>query len=133
MTVDKNIELANLQSEIGKYIGLGQNSLIFNFEEHSRYVVLRLITVNPKHNQSFLFHTCEGVTKVDALKNMLEYVRGFKDEESSYTIQWTLREDNTLHTSYFRAKNILGALDKLYYDRDPNSIVVFSVMMNPIS
>jgi hypothetical protein len=133
MTLDKNIEIANLQSEIGKYIGMGQNSLIFNFEEHARVVVLRLITVNPRHNQSFLFHTCEGVTKVDALKNMLEYVKSYKDEDSSYTIQWTLKGENNLHTSYFRAKNILSALDKLYYDRDPNGIIVFSVMMNPLS
>jgi hypothetical protein len=133
MTLDKNIEIANLQAEIGKYIGMGQNSLIFNFEEHARVVVLRLITVNPRHNQSFLFHTCEGVTKVDALKTMLEYVKGYKDEDSSFTIQWTLKGESNLHTSYFRAKNILSALDKLYYDRDPNSITVFSVMMNPIS
>lgn len=133
MTIDKNIEIANFQAEIGKYIGLGQNSLIFNFEEHTKYVMLRLITVNPRHNQSFLFHSCEGLTKVDALKNMLEYVRGYKDEESSYTIQWTLKGENILHSSYFRAKNIIGALDKLYFDRDPNSITVFSVMMNPIS
>jgi len=128
MTIDKNIEIANLQTEIGKYIGLGQNSLIYNFEEHTKYVLLRLITVNPRHNQSFLFHSCEGLTKVDALKNMLEYVKGYKDEESSYTIQWTLKGENILHSSYFRAKNIIGALDKLYYDRDPNGITVFSVM-----
>jgi hypothetical protein len=133
MTVDKNIEIANLQSEIGKYIGLGQNSLIFNFEEHSRHVVLRLITVNPRHNQSFLFHTTDGVNKVEALKHLLDYVKVYKEEDSSYTIQWTLKGENLLHTSYFRSKNILGALDKLYYDRDPNSITVFSVMMNPIS
>jgi hypothetical protein len=133
MTVDKNIEMANLQAEVSKYIGMGQNSLIFNFEEHTRHVVLRLITVNPRHNQSFLFHTCEGVTKADALKNMLEYVKGYKEEDSSFTIQWSLKGENNLHTSYFRAKNILSALDKLYYDRDPNSITVFSVMMNPIS
>jgi len=70
---------------------------------------------------------------VDALKNMLEYVKNYKEEESSFTIQWTLKGENALHTSYFRAKNILGSLEKLYYDRDPNSITVFSVMMNPIS
>jgi hypothetical protein len=29
MTVDKNIEQAQLQAEIGKYIGLGQNSSSF--------------------------------------------------------------------------------------------------------
>jgi len=133
MTLDKNIEIANLQGEIGKYIGLGQNSLIFNFEEGARSVLLRLITANPRHNQSFLFHTVEGSSKIEALKEMLEYVENYKEAESSYTIQWSLKGENSLHTSYFRAKNILGALDKLYFERDPNSIKVFSVMLNPIS
>lgn len=133
MTLDKNVEIANLQAEIGTYIGLGQNSLIFNFEERSTLVRLHLITANPRHNQSFLFHTCEGTSKIETLRMMLEYVKNYKEADSSYTIQWSIKGENALHTSYFRAKNILGALDKLYYDRDPNSITVFSVMLNPIS
>jgi len=133
MTLDKTIEIANLLGEFGKYIGLGQNSFIFNFEEGARSVLLRLITANPRHNQSFLFHTVEGSSKIEALKEMLEYVKNYKEAESSYTIQWSLKGENSLHTSYFRAKNILGALDKLYFERDPNSITVFSVMLNPIS
>lgn len=133
MTVDKNIEMANLQAEIGEYIGLGKNSLIFNYDEDDRGNTLHLITVNPRHNQSFLFHVTQGATRLDCLRNMLEYVRNYKDRDDSYTIQWTLHGDRTLHTSYFRAKNILSALDKLYYDRDPNGITVFSVILNPIA
>lgn len=133
MTLDKHIETANLQMEIGSYIGLGQNSLIFHFDEEPNRAVLRLITANPRHNQSFLFHTTEGTSKVEALRFMLDYVKSYKEAESSYTIQWSLKGENQLQTSYFRAKNILGALDKLYYDRDPNSITVFSVTLNPLS
>lgn len=133
MAADKNIEISNLQSEIGEYIGLGQNSLIFNFDDRSGLVILNLITVNPRHNQSFLYHSCEGLNKSDALRNMLEYVRTHKDRESSYTIQWSVQGENALHTSYFSAKNVIAALDKLYYDRDPNAITVFSVILNPIS
>ena len=133
MTIDKNIEIANLQHEIGSYIGLGQNSLVFHFDEGAQHTVLRLITANPRHNQSFLFHATEGDSKVEALRLMLEYVKRYKEQESSYTIQWSARGDNALQTSYFRARNIMEALDKLFYDRDPNSITVFSVMLNPIS
>jgi hypothetical protein len=135
MTRDKNLEIARLQKEIGDYIGMGQDSLVFNFEqgEQGKATKLFLITVNPRHNQSFLFESSEGSDKQDALRNMLDYVRNYKERTSSYTIQWSAREDNTLQTSYFRAKNILEALDKLFYDRDPNSITVFSVMLNPIS
>jgi hypothetical protein len=80
-----------------------------------------------------LFHSTEGVDKLDALNAMLDYVRTYKERTSSYTIQWSARGDNSLQTSYFRARNIMEALDKLFYDRDPNSITVFSVMLNPIT
>lgn len=133
MTKDRNLEIARLQKEIGGYIGMGQDSLVFNFEEDGKRTKLFVITLNPRHNQSFLFHATEGVDKVDALGNMLDYVKTYKERTSSYTIQWSARGDNNLQTSYFRAKNVLEALDKLFYDRDPNSITVFSVMLNPIT
>ena len=133
MTKDKNLEIARLQKEIGDYIGMGTDSLVFNFEEKGRRTKLHLITLNARHNQSFLFHASEGSDKANALEAMLDYVRTYKDASSSYTIQWSVRGENVLNTSYFRAKNVLEALDKLFYDRDPNSITVFSVMLNPIS
>lgn len=133
MTKDKNLEIARLQKEISAYIGMGVDSLVFNFDEKGRQTKLHLITLNQRHNQSFLFHATEGSDKVNALEGMLEYVRTYKDATSSYTIQWSVRGENVLNTSYFRAKNVLEALDKLFYDRDPNSITVFSVMLNPIS
>jgi|SRR5436190_4881728 len=132
MTRDPNLEIARLQKEIGDHIGVGPDSLVFNYEEGKR-TKLFLITLNPRHNQSFLFHATEGSDKLDALRNMLEYVGTYKERTSSYTIQWSTRGEDGLQTSYFRAKNVLEALDKLFYDRDPNAITVFSVMLNPIS
>jgi hypothetical protein len=134
MTRDKNLEIARLQKEISDHIGVGPDSLVFNFEEQgANKGKLFLITLNPRHNQSFLFHAEEGTDKLDALRHMLEYVRTYKERTSSYTVQWSAKGGNTLQTSYFRAKNVLEALDKLFFDRDPNSITVFSVILNPIT
>jgi hypothetical protein len=133
MTRDRNLEIARLQKEIGNYIGLGPDSLVFNYEEDGKRTKLFVITLNPRHNQSFLFHATEGVDKLDALGVMLDYVKTYKERTSSYTIQWSARGESGLQTSYFRAKNVLEALDKLFYDRDPNSITVFSVILNPMS
>ncbi|MBK8613604.1 MAG: hypothetical protein IPN85_08910 [Flavobacteriales bacterium] len=134
MTRDRNLEIARLQKEISDHIGVGPDSLVFNFEEHgANRGKLFLITINPRHNQSFLFHAVEGTDKLDALRNMLDYVRTYKERTSSYTVQWSAKGENNLQTSYFRAKNVLEALDKLFFDRDPNSITVFSVILNPIS
>ncbi len=131
---DKNIEIARYQKDIEAYIGLGTGSIVFDFDEISQnHVELRVITVNPRHRQSFLFHTTTGRDKVEALQDMVDYLKNYKDKESTFTIQWRIKGEDVLNTSYFSAKNILGALDKLYFDRDPNSITVFSVILNPIT
>lgn len=134
MSADKdNLEIARLQKEIERYLQLGNTQLILDYQETNGKTRLDLVTVNSRHNQSFLFHFVEGYDKVDALKKMLDYVKTYKEKKNSYTIQWTVRGEGELHTSYFRAKDIQEAIDKLYYGRDPNSLTIFSVVLNPIS
>jgi hypothetical protein len=128
-----HVECARLQTEIEDYLGMKGNSLIFEYREIEGKIRLDLITINPRHNQSFLFHTVTGHDKVDALHKMSDYIKVYKEKESSYTIQWVARNNKELQTSYFRAKNMYDALDKLYYARDMNQITVFSVVLNPVS
>src|SRR5882757_2047628 len=130
---DMHVEAARVQQEIKDYLGLRTSDLVFEFTSQDGKVKLDLITINPRHNQAFLFHNETGADKVDALKKMLNYVQNYKEKENSYTIQWTTKSGSELHTSYFRAGNILEALEKLYYARDRNTITVFSVVLNPIS
>lgn len=131
---DLHVEYARLQDEIEQHLGMKGIRLIFEYRNlDSGKVALDLITVNPRHDQSFLFHTEKGTDKRGVLRQMLDYVRNYKEKESSYTIQWVIRGQQDLHTSYFRASNVMDALDKLYYGRDQNTITVFSVVLNPVS
>jgi predicted ATP-grasp superfamily ATP-dependent carboligase len=132
-STDIHIKSARLQKEIINYLGLNDSELVFEFGSQDGKVKLDLITINPRHNQSFLFHSESGYDKLEALKKMMDYVKNYRDRESSYTIQWMTKDDKQLHTSYFRASNILDSLDKLYYGRDRNTITVFSVVLNPVS
>lgn len=132
-TSDAHVEAAKVQQQIKDYLGLRTIDLIFEFSSVDGKSKLDLITINPRHSQSFLFHSETGADKVDALRKMLAYVQNYKEKENSYTIQWVTKNDSELHTSYFRASNILEALEKLYYGRDRNTITVFSVVLNPVS
>lgn len=131
---DIHVEVARIQREIKNHLGLTSNALMFEYtpQEGGR-IKLDLITINPRHNQSFLFHSETGYDKVDVLKKMLDYVQHSTDKDSSYTIQWIANGEKELHTSYFRASNVYNALDKLYYGRDMNQITVFSVVLNPVA
>lgn len=132
-STDTHVEAARVQQQIKDYLGLRTADLIFENSIIDGKVKLDLITINPRHNQSFLFHSERGADKVDALRKMLDYVKNYKEKENSYTIQWVAKSEQELHTSYFRAGNILESLEKLYYGRDRNTITVFSVVLNPIS
>lgn len=130
---EMHVEAARIQQEIKNYLGLRTSDLVFEYSTVDRKVKLDLITINPRHNQAFLFHSETGTDKLDALKKMLDYVQNYKEKENSYTIQWVAKGERELHTSYFRAGNIMDALQKLYYGRDMNTITVFSVVLNPVS
>ncbi|MBL0910966.1 MAG: hypothetical protein IBJ09_01245 [Bacteroidia bacterium] len=108
-------------------------NLVFEFSEEADRTQLHLFTINSKHQQRFLFHSSVGYTKMEALVDMLQYVKEFRNTENSYTIQWSLKGDNSLHTSYFRAKDIFQALEKFSFGRDRNTMVVFSITLNPLS
>ncbi len=130
---DIHVESARLQAEIEDHLGIA-GSLVFDYVNQEGKVKLNLITINSRHNQSFLFHSEVGIDKIDVLRKMREYVRGYRtNKEDSYTIQWRAMSDTELHTSYFRAKNMYQALDKLYYNRDMNAIQVYSIVMNPVA
>ena len=133
MTTNNSVRIAELQRDIEEYISLGSNSILYDFKEENGKTTLHAITVNPRHNQSFLFHTSIGLDRVDALEQLHAYVKEYREKESSFTIQWSIIGDDRLQTSYFSAKNIIGALDKLYFDRDPNAVTVFNVSLNPIT
>lgn len=130
---EMHVEAARIQQEIKDYLGLRSADLVFEYSNFEGKVKLDLITVNPRHNQAFLFQSVTGSDKVEALKKMLSYVQSYKEKENSYTIQWVVKGGKELHTSYFKAGNIMDALQKLYYGRDMNTITVFSVVLNPIS
>ena len=128
-----NVEVVRLQNEIAERLSLKPENLIWQFSESGEVTKLDLITVNTLHRQSFLFHGTQGFSKLDALYNMLKYAKSYKEIDQPYTIQWSLRGDGELHTSYFRAGNIVEALKKFSYGRDINGTVIFSITLNPIS
>ncbi len=130
---DIHVESVKLQKKIESHLGMKGSELSFEFTATEGKTKLDMITINPRHNQSFLFHSEVGIDKLDALRKMLEYVKSYKDKYNSYTIQWIAKGESELHTSYFTASNMYDALDKLYYGRDINTITVFSTVLNPVA
>nr|MDQ3073101.1 hypothetical protein [Bacteroidota bacterium] len=58
---DTHVELARIQKEIQDALALDSQSLVFEYRETEGNTRLDLVTVNPKHNQSFLFHWTVGI------------------------------------------------------------------------
>ena len=131
--LDTSLRIKELQKKIITTLKIEEENISFEFHQMPEYVDLDLITVNPNHQQSFLFHSTEGRDKIEALELMLNYINSQLTIENSYTVQWKLTGSNKLHTSYFSAKNIMDAIDKLYFGRSITSVIIYSVTLNPLS
>ena len=73
---EMHVEAARIQQEIKDYLGLRTSDLVFEYTTIDGRVKLDLITINPRHNQAFLFHSETGGDNVHALTKMLAYVQG---------------------------------------------------------
>ena len=133
ITLDKQVRIEEIQEKIREKLGIEKNYISFEFHQMPNYVDLDLMTTSPIHKQSFLLHSSEGRDKIEALELMLKYVNNQLYIEDSYTIQWKLVGSDKIHQSYFRAKNIMDALDKFYFGRSVNSVITYSVQLNPMS
>ena len=133
MSNELQAELERIHGEIARLLGLDRTSLRFEYSGEEDKNTLHLITVNPRHGQSFLFHTVQGFGEMDVLKKMLDYVKNRRQSTNTYTIQWSLKDDRELHTSYFQGKNMYEVLDKFYHGKDITSTVIFTISLNPIS
>ena len=127
---DRVIEI---QEKIAACLSINTDQLVFEFNEMPDYVDLDLFTINAVHKQQFFFHSTEGRDKIEALELMLKYAKNNFNIEDSFTILWKLKGSTTIHQSHFRAFNMMDALDKFYYGRSINSIIVYSIILNPIA
>ncbi|MCB0541531.1 MAG: hypothetical protein R2836_03415 [Chitinophagales bacterium] len=130
---DVNVEIGKIQKEIIDKLGMSGENVIFDFSSQEKIVKLNLITINPRHEQSFLYHSVKAISKLEALQKMLEYINSNNKTENTYTIQWRKVGQQELHTSYFIARNMYEALDKFYYQREINSFNIFSITLNPVA
>lgn len=133
MQPELNSELEKIHVQIAKMLGLNRELLTFHYSHEDGKTTLQLATMNPRHQQTFLFHTTQGFGEMDALNKMQEYVQENKNTRSTYTIQWAMEGINDLHTSYFTGKNIYEVLDKFYYGKAITSTIIFNISLNPLS
>lgn len=127
---DRELEIKN---KIAQSLNIGLDQMVFDYHQMPDYVDLDLFTINKVHKQQFFFHSSEGRDRIEALELMLKYAKNKLFIEDSFTIQWKVKGETEIHQSYFRAINMMDALDKFYFGRSISSIVIYSIVLNPIA
>ena len=133
MQPELNSELEKIYIQIAGMLGLSRELLTFHYTTENGKTTLQLATMNPRHQQIFLFHTSTGFGEMDALNKMQEFVQENKSTKSTYTIQWSMENNNELYTSYFTGKNIYEVLDKFYFGKAITGTIIFNISLNPLS
>lgn len=126
-------EIERKKDEIASYLKLKREFLLFQFTEEQEKTILKLLTINPRHQQTFLLHTSVGFGQLDALNAMVDYVKSLEQTKHTFTVQWSRSSDDELQTSYFRGKTLYEVLDKFYYGKEISDTIIFSISLNPLS
>ena len=85
--MDNHVRIAELQQYIREGIGIDEKNILFEFSDKEGQTQLEVITINPNHKQSFLYHTELGSDKINVLELMLDYVKKTRLQRNTYTIQ----------------------------------------------
>lgn len=132
----KQLELEN---EIYSFI-YNDNKCFTHFEwrEWGEDIIeyeLQVYTFNPKHDQYFLLYTSNiQNNKVKILEEVLNFLKEpITQECNSYTVVWCDKDKEAKHTSYFYALDVLDVIDKVYYNKKRESIIVYEIKLNPES
>ena len=130
---DQRIVAARLQAEISQQLDLPTDKLLFDFHNSLEGVRLDLITISPRHDQAFLYHSVEATDRIDALEQMHDYVSRMHQQKRSFTVQWAHKGEDELQTSYFRARDMKEVLEKFSHGKDLGNYTIFAITMNPIA
>jgi hypothetical protein len=123
----------NLKSEIARILDMDPELLIYEGRQNKegRYV-LNLTTISPnKHKTKFLFHSTTSDTQDQALSDMFDYVTKHMKDQDTFQIRWHNPTTKQMEVSWFRASNIIEALDKFFHGKEIGDYKIYEVSLRP--
>ena len=123
-----------LKDQIANILDMKPELLGYELREKGAHeFVLDLTTISPnRHHTRFLFHSSPGSSPQDALLKMYEYVTTHMKNQDTFQIRWHNPKTKEVEVSWFRASNIIEALDKFFYDgKEVGDYKIYEVTLQP--
>jgi len=107
--------------------------LYFDYKTDVDYrLILSIITISKNHGEKFLFHRITAQDKLDCLENMLDYIRSdYKSNSLNYEIIWHKKGEHIDIKSWFCGKSFLNIMEKFFFLKDTQEIIIFNVNLKP--
>src|SRR5688572_10806686 len=117
MMEQKNMDPKKLKSEIAAILDINPELLIYEERQNKAgQHVLDLTTISPnRHKTKFLLHSSTAESAEKALQDMYNYVTKHMKEQDTFQIRWHNPQTREVEVSWFRASNIMEALNKFYH------------------
>ena len=111
----------------------------YNNDLNDCIVSLHILTFNPIHGTKFLMYKdqrrinryimVEDNVKKEILGKGLEYLRSRETDCLNYMVEWNYKNSEKTKISYFRGKSLEDIMEKFYYGKSMNSIVIYKMEM----
>jgi hypothetical protein len=124
-------KIIKLEDKIATLILLdNQRSVHFEYENN---LMVSAYTYNSTTRETFLLKKEVGLSYIDCLEKILEYVKSSQTSYNSYTVIWNRKGRSERNVSYFSCRDILEVVDKFFEGKDKNLYLVYEIKMNTIS
>ena len=131
---NKRLVAQELKVEIAKSLDMNPDLLIYEERKNKGgESVLDLVTISPnRHQTKFLFHSTTAETPEAALQDMFAYVIKHMKEQDTFQIRWHNPKTKEVEVSWFRASNIIEALNKFYHKgKEVGEYKIYEVSLRP--
>jgi hypothetical protein len=130
----KDTNPEEMKKRIADTLEMDPSLLIYEgYSDRSGRYILDLTTISPnKHKTKFLFHSVSASGEQEALEEMYDYITEHMKEQDTFQVRWHNPATRQVEVSWFRASNIIEALDKFFHDgKEIGEYKIYEVSLRP--
>jgi len=129
-------QILSLEDKITRLIKSENKTIHFDYEFIDSVAKVSAYTFNPNTGETFLLKESKGVSSLEALQKIYDYVEASKETMNSFTVNWTKLENVKLgcyNTSYFYCHDITEVISKFFAGKSIKDYVIYEIKLNPIA
>lgn len=110
-----------------------RSSVHFEYGSDNDAVNVTVTTFNPIHNTKFVLEMATATDRAEALRMILDKILAKAENEYTYSVEWSKKDDGKNQISHFTAGDYEEVLEKFWHAKKRGDYDIWLIRKNPVS